>query len=159
MKLDRKAMHKQRLMTDKKLRCFRDATHSKPPRNGWLKTVRESLGMTAAQLAKRLGVSQPTVTQLESREKTGKATLEKLDEVARAMDCQLVYAILPKEKVSLQKLLERRAEEVVRRNLEGVSHSMGLEMQKLSPNEQKAQVKRLKQELVESLNSQIWDED
>lgn len=159
MKLDRKAMHKQRLMVDKKIRSTKDVANMSPPRNGWLKTVRESLGMTAAQLAKRLGVSQPTVTQLESREKTRKATLEKLDEAARAMDCQLVYAIIPKEMTSLQKLLEHRAEEVVRKNLEGISHSMGLEMQELSPNEQKAQIKRLKTELVESLSSQIWNED
>ncbi|MBS0312545.1 MAG: helix-turn-helix domain-containing protein, partial [Proteobacteria bacterium] len=40
---------------------------TRPPR-GWVKAIREALGMTSAQLAKRMGVSQPRVFTLEQAE-------------------------------------------------------------------------------------------
>ena len=42
-------------------------TLQRPPR-GWVKAIREALGMTTGQLARRLGVSQRAVVLLERSE-------------------------------------------------------------------------------------------
>src|ERR1700689_4095382 len=65
------------------------------PVRGWTKAVREALGMTTAQLAKRLGVKQPSVVALEQSEAKGTIELATLRRVAEALDCTLVYALVP----------------------------------------------------------------
>ena len=66
-----------------------------PPVRGWIKAIREALGMTTAQLAKRLGVRQPSVVALEQSEARGTIELATLRRVAEALDCTLVYALIP----------------------------------------------------------------
>ena len=57
------------------------------PNTGWIRAIRESLGMTAKQLAKRLGVSPPRITQLEADETEGRVTINTLRRSAEALDC------------------------------------------------------------------------
>lgn len=68
------------------------------PSNGWIRTVRESLGLSTTQTAKRLGVSQPRIIALERGEIKGSLTLQTLKKVARALDCTLVYALVPNQR-------------------------------------------------------------
>ena len=65
------------------------------PALGWVRAIRDSLGMTAAQFAARLGVSQPRVIALEKAEGKGRLTLQTLEKAAAALDCTLVYALVP----------------------------------------------------------------
>ena len=46
------------------------------PSRGWIRAIREALGMTTGQLAKRLGVHQPRVIELERGEATGNCTVK-----------------------------------------------------------------------------------
>ena len=59
------------------------------PPQGWLKTIREFLGMTTTQLAKRIGVSQPRVFAMEKNEKNIK--ISTMERIADALDCDFVY--------------------------------------------------------------------
>ena len=61
------------------------------PPHGWVKAIREALGMSAQKLADRMGVSRPRVAMIEKAEKTGATSLKTLRETAEAMDCVLVY--------------------------------------------------------------------
>ncbi len=61
------------------------------PHRGWVKAIREALGMTTAQFAQRMGVSQPRTTELEQAEIEDKITLGTLRRAAEAMNCTLVY--------------------------------------------------------------------
>jgi predicted DNA-binding mobile mystery protein A len=72
--------------------------------------------MTQAQLAKRLRISQPATIQLERSEGRGAITLATLERAARALDCQLVYALVPRK--SLESMAAERAEEVARQRLQ-----------------------------------------
>jgi predicted DNA-binding mobile mystery protein A len=65
-----------------------------PPR-GWIRAIREALGMSGAQLAARLGVTPPRVTVLERDEVAGAVSLKTLRQAAEALDCVLVYALVP----------------------------------------------------------------
>src|SRR5262245_27532719 len=68
---------------------------SRPPR-GWVRAIRDALGMSSRQLANRMGQSQPAVTKLERSEASGGARLDSLRRAADALDCDLVYALVPR---------------------------------------------------------------
>src|ERR1700689_487956 len=68
-----------------------------PPVRGWIKAIREALGMSSAQLAKRMGIKQPTLTEIEQSELRGTIQLTTLRRGAEAMECTLVYALVPKK--------------------------------------------------------------
>jgi predicted DNA-binding mobile mystery protein A len=110
----------------------------KPPPRGWIRAIREGLGMTAAQLAKRLGVAQATLSTLELSEARGTIQLDTLRRIAAAMNCTLVYALVPAE--PLEKIVQDRARSVASEQLQPIQHSMRLENQELTRNEQEKQL-------------------
>ncbi len=97
------------------------------PRGGWIRAIREALGMTAAQLARRIGVAQPTLTKLEQSEANERIQLDSLRRAAAALDCELVYALVPRR--PLQELVDTRRRLVVGREYARSAHSMALEDQ------------------------------
>jgi predicted DNA-binding mobile mystery protein A len=77
------------------------------PPYGWVRAIREALGMTPQRLATRMGVTRPRVNMLEKAELSGATTLKSLRQAAEAMDCVLVYAIVPR--TSLDEILREQA--------------------------------------------------
>lgn len=157
MKKQKHTLHKQRQVLNKKLERFFELKNLfvRPP-SGWVKVVRESLGLSTTQLAKRMNQAQSTVAELETREKKGNVSIEMLQKTAQAMDCELVYVILPKNK-SLDKILELRARRAAEKIIANVSHSMKMEDQEVSKQEKDAQIQSLAQELKEALDPRLWD--
>src|ERR1700722_6360580 len=84
-----------------------------PPVRGWIKAVREALGMTTAQLAARLRVKQPSIVDVEQSEARGSIELATLRRVAEALDCTLVYALVPNK--PLESTVRDRARAFMRR--------------------------------------------
>src|SRR5258708_19567944 len=80
---------------DERFRELGPITRYSPPVRGWIQAVREALGMTTAQLAKRLRVKQPSVVAFEQSEAKGTIELATLRRVAEALDCTLLYTPLP----------------------------------------------------------------
>ena len=109
---------------DDSLEAFRRASSIRRPGGGWLKAIREAIGMTKAQLAQRVQLSPSTVNSLERSEARGAITLESLERLARGMDCRVVYAIVPNGERSLEQLVRERAELVARGQHSRVSHTM-----------------------------------
>lgn len=100
---------------------------AKRPPKGWLRAIRDALGMTTAQFARRLGVSQPRIVKLEQAEIDGSVTLRSLERAAEALGCRVVYALVPHH--SLAETIDERERTVARRRLESVAHTMALENQ------------------------------
>jgi predicted DNA-binding mobile mystery protein A len=150
--VDREAARRQ---LDKRLSLLNTDALVRPPR-GWVKAIREALGMTTAQLAKRLGVSQPRVVGIEQAEAKGAITLDSLERAAHALDCRLVYALVPR--ISLDALVEERATRLASKRLESTRHTMALEAQALSTDDEAEQRKRLIRRLVEQAGSELWDD-
>jgi predicted DNA-binding mobile mystery protein A len=98
------------------------------PRKGWVRAIRDALGMTGAQLGKRLGVTAPAVAALERSEANGTVQLNTLRRAAEAMDCVVVYALIPR--TGLNAMVDARARDLARQALGRVSHSMTLEDQR-----------------------------
>lgn len=127
------------------------------PRGGWIRTLREALGLTALELSERAGVTRPAITQLEKAEQEGRITLNKLREVADALDCMLVYALVPRE--SLDAMLTRRARTVAEKRMERVWHSMLLEGQEISSEEKERQITDLVSELLSGTPRELWRDE
>lgn len=141
----RDARRRARQRLDARLAALPPATEYAPPRSGWVRAVREALGMSLADLGRRLDVTAPTVQALERSEQAGKAQLDTLRRAAEALDCTLVYAFVPNS--SLQHTLEQQAERVVTAQAAAAQHSMALENQacELSPAAHRALVDKLVQ--------------
>ena len=145
----------RRLQLMDSLRQYPSPLTAVPPPGGWLRTLREALGMTRTQLAARLAITPPSVLDLERSEARRRITLESLDRVAKAMGCRLVYAVVP-EDGSLEEIRERRAREVANTLLGSTSHSMKLEAQGVSDSERKRQRKMLIDTLLRGSPRKLW---
>ena len=99
------------------------------PMKGWIRAIRDAIGMTGAQLGKRLSMTAQGIVSLERSEANGTIQLNTLRRAAEAMDCVLIYALVPK--TSLTDMVNRRARETALRALGRVSHSMALEDQQV----------------------------
>jgi predicted DNA-binding mobile mystery protein A len=78
------------------------------PPKGWLRAIRDALGMTTKQFGHRLGVSRPRIIKLEKSEVDGTITLHTLQRTADGLGCRLVRALVP-EKPLAQTMHERAA--------------------------------------------------
>jgi predicted DNA-binding mobile mystery protein A len=105
-------------------------TYLTVPVKGWIRAIRDSLGMTGAQLAMRMGLAQSSINDLEKAEARGTIQLSSLKRAAEAMNCTLVYAIVPND--SLESILQRQARMVAREHLRPVHQTMLLENQAVS---------------------------
>jgi predicted DNA-binding mobile mystery protein A len=112
---------------DSKLGSLKNDRIMNQPEKGWVHEIRQALGMRASQLAKRLGVKQATESALERNEAKGSVSIKSLRKAADALDCDLVYAFLPRQ--SLEETVKRRIEHVARQRLGRVNQTMALEEQ------------------------------
>lgn len=126
------------------------------PQRGWMRTIRESFGMSAEQLARRVGVSRSTVQAMERREAGNNITLESLDKLAHGLGCRVVYAVIPEEGKTFSGVVLDRATALAREQLDKVSHTMELEAQGLSPEKKKRQLERLINEYLSGSLRKLW---
>ena len=141
---------------DDALEAFRPAASSRRPASGWIKAIREAIGMTKAQLAQRVHLSPSTVNTLERSEARGAITIESLEKLARGMDCRLVYAIVPNGERTLEQLVREQAELVARNQHSRVAHTMRLEEQGLEDKPEKRQLKRIVDALLSGSRRALW---
>jgi predicted DNA-binding mobile mystery protein A len=112
---------------DRALAPLRSANVPRPPK-GWIRAIREALGLSSAELAKRMKANRSLIVQQEKAEADDRITLKSLRAFANALDCDLVYAFVPRAG-DLEQLVEARARAAAKTNVLGVEHSMALENQ------------------------------
>lgn len=127
----------------------------KMPRQGWVKEIRSSLGMSMQDLADRLGVIKQRVDRIEKDEVQGAVTLKTLQDTAEAMNCELVYFFVPRGE-GLQKNLEEQARRAAKQIVKNTEHTMQLEEQGTSRQSQLQLVEALAQEMLLKEDRRIW---
>lgn len=137
------------------LRPYPSPETATAPRGGWVRALREALGMTQAQLGGRAGISRQSVQDFERAEAERRITLESLDRLARAMGCRMVYALVP-EGGTLDGLRERRALALAEAQLQPADHSMKLEAQGVTAPERERQRKLLADALLNGSPRKLW---
>lgn len=141
---------------DSRFATLRPLLKTQRPPKGWLRAVRDALGMTTKQLGRRLGVSQPRIVELEQSEANGTVTLNTLQRAAEALGCRLVYALVPEK--PLADTVRERAELLARRRQAAVEHTMRLEDQAVKDNRV---ARALHGQIIEDLlqrPARLWDE-
>lgn len=141
---------------DTQLKPLRDMEPLIRPGRGWIKAIREAIGMTTGQFARRLGVSQPRVAALEKAEADGVVTLKSLRQAAEALNCDFVYALVPRK--PLEQVVKDRARDVAERQLARTDQTMRLENQAVS----KAHMARARDELAAELlrsDRRLWADE
>jgi len=113
--------------------------------------------MSMAHMAARMGISQPAVSQMERREAEGAITLNLLSQAADALDCDVVYALVPRAG-SLTEAMETRARHLAGGTVGRVSHTMRLEDQAISERARREQVDDLVRELMDNPRT-LWTRD
>jgi predicted DNA-binding mobile mystery protein A len=115
------------------------------PRGGWLHAIRQALGLSRQHVATIARVNQQQIAFFETSEANDRITLRSLRRVAAAMDCELVYAIVPKTG-TLQDLADQRLRSEVSKNVLATEKSMALEGQGTGDLKEKIEdeVKRIK---------------
>lgn len=130
--------------------------HLQVPREGWIATVRKALGMSGAQLARRLGLTRARVSQMENAESRGSVTLKSMQAAAEAMNCRFVYAIIPASG-SMDTLLTDHARKKAEALVKRASQHMALENQALRQESHNQEIDRLTKELLENPPADFWE--
>ncbi|HTR77469.1 MAG TPA: mobile mystery protein A [Gemmatimonadaceae bacterium] len=139
---------------DARLDEFRPTHRFDRPVRGWVRAIRDALHMSTGQLAKRLKIKQPTVVAIEQSEMKGTIQLATLRRVAEALDCTLVYALVPNQ--TLERTVQERARMIARRHVLSVQHSMRLENQIVRSEDSEAHVEALARGISPR---RLWNED
>jgi predicted DNA-binding mobile mystery protein A len=140
---------------DKRFIAFAPLAYALRPEKGWIKAVREALGMTTAQLGKRLGVSQQRAAMVEKAEVDGSITLKSLEQAAQTLGCRVVYVLYPEE--PLTQTLCARAEAVADQQMRAVEQTMRLEDQSVADSNLRLETRdRLMEQLLKR-PARLWD--
>ena len=140
---------------DKRFLAFASLATALRPEKGWIKAVREALGMTTAQLGKRLDVSQQRAAMMEKAEADGSITLRSLEQAAESLGCRVVYVLYPEE--PLHTTMRARAEAIADKQMRSVEQTMRLEDQSVADIELRKDTRaRLVDELLKR-PARLWD--
>jgi predicted DNA-binding mobile mystery protein A len=127
------------------------------PGKGWIADIRESLGMTGRDFARRLGIGPSSAKRLEQSEAKRSVTLASLDRAAEALGCRVAYVLIPDR--PLEETVRDRAAAAVERLHAPVAHSMALEDQASDQPSTNDRREIMIDELISNLDPDLWRED
>ena len=125
------------------------------PKKGWIYTIRTALGLNLRQLAHLMEFDISRISKMEKEEIKDSLTLKSLREAANALECDLVYVLIPK--TSLEKTVKNRAEKIVSKQLKKSSHTMSLEKQELDEQQEKQLFNMEVERLCKETPKHLWE--
>ena len=148
-------LYKLRLsQVERAIEPFNTVKGASVPPGGWLRSIREALGRSLRAQAEIAGVAPVTVNKSERSEVEDRISLAQLRKLAAALDCELVYGLVPKK--PLHEMIEDRAELLAKQEILGVAHSMGLEDQRPSDTFIQRQIDERRKELLDGSWTRLW---
>jgi predicted DNA-binding mobile mystery protein A len=103
--------------------------HATAPARGWLRAVREAVGLTQSEVAARAGVKRQSYAQFENSEERGSISIASLRRAAESMDCELVYYVIPRMAVAPSFAGLAKIHDPMARHLSATEQSMRIEGQ------------------------------
>jgi predicted DNA-binding mobile mystery protein A len=136
----------------RKLEELRDFQKQANSVSSWINYIRDALGMSLSQLASRVGVAQSSLSGSIKLEQEGRITVHKLREIADAMECDLVYAFVPRK--SIEEILHEQSLKKTKQLMKETENHMALEDQRVTISEKE----RLNDLVEERMYSKyLWD--
>ncbi|CAN5730500.1 mobile mystery protein A [soil metagenome] len=152
--MDKKRLQVQQL--NSKMQSFQTLQKLPVPPIGWIRAVRSALGISLQQLAAKMNSSKQNIAMLERREKEGTISLKTLRDAANALNMDLVYGFVPKDG-SLEKLIDRKAEELAKKVVLRTSNTMKLENQQNSDERIQKAIEERTTSFKNELPKILWD--
>lgn len=141
---------------DRRFNQYASLSEIPRPKRGWIRAIRTALGMTSKQLANRMDVVPSRITAMERGEVEGSLTLSSLEKAAAALECSLVYVLVPH--TSLAGMVNIRAKEKANKLIDRVSHTMALEAQSVTAQELREDRDQLAEELIRKRLRDLWND-
>ncbi|OIP96371.1 hypothetical protein AUK40_05090 [Candidatus Wirthbacteria bacterium CG2_30_54_11] len=154
--MDTKTRKLARLQLDTTLKAFRPLKSIPVPGKGWIRAIRDVLGMSGRQLAHRMGTTKQAIDLIEQGEVSDAITFKSMQNAAEGLDCVFVYALVPK--ISLEETVLDQARQKAIQRLKRVDLTMLLENQSLSVQEKKKALNDAADDLLKVQNRTLWDE-
>ena len=126
------------------------------PPIGWIKAIRNGIGMSMEQLGKKLSITKQAVMDIEKREKEGAITIKSMQEIAKVIDMKFVYGFVPNAG-SLEQMIETRSLEMATKIVQRTSTSMKLEDQVNSKERIEKAIKERAAEILNKTPKILWD--
>lgn len=139
---------------DETLSRFKNVQGISPPPKGWIRAIREALGMTGKQLAERLNVRQPRIPILEKDEISGAVSMRTMRQAAEALDCVFVYALVPRS--TLENTIREQVRQIAIERMKRTTHTMILEDQQLQELERQKMLQSMTDDLVREMPKDLW---
>ncbi len=145
----------QRSQLDKRFAPLRRAILASP-KSGWIRTIRTALGMSATQLAKRVGVTPQSIQDYEEAEEAGTISVATLKKIATALECESHVVLIPRE--SLEAIIKRQALKSATKVVSHADAQMKLEAQGTGKGFKKNQIQELAGEIAKEMSRELWEE-
>ena len=152
--MGKKSLQIQQLNT--KMLAYASLQKATPPPTGWIKAIRNAIGMSMLQLGNRLSITKQSVQDIERREKDGSITIKALREAARALNMQLVYGFVPNDG-SLELLIERKAKELATQIVMRTNNTMKLEDQENTKQRIEKAIQERTTNIKTEMPKTLWD--
>ncbi|HVR91442.1 MAG TPA: mobile mystery protein A [Novosphingobium sp.] len=134
-----------------------DSVELARPRGGWVRAIRDALGMSTRQLASRMNVAHSRIAALEKAETTGATTLKSLREAAEALGCEFVYAFVPTKPLGI--LVRDRARQKAHAQFASIAQGMLLENQSLTAAQKDEEIERLTDQILAEPIRRLWEDE
>ncbi|MCD4655809.1 mobile mystery protein A [bacterium] len=144
-----------RQQLDSTLKKFRLLLYVSAPHKGWIRAIRDALGMSGRQLGDRVGVTKQRTAHIEKQELSGAVTINTMHKMAESLDCVFVYCLVPR--ISLEDTVRRQAKQFAAKRLARVSQTMNLEAQSLTAKENEKVLVEMTEEFINKYPSGLWD--
>ncbi len=128
----------------------------KMPTEGWIRTLRKSLGITQTQLAQKLNITKQSMASIENSEREGTITLSTLKKVAEVLNCDIQLGLIPRK--SLEEIIVQRAWEKAKAIVSRTALHMNLEAQGSNAEFQERQIKELAEEFIRHPDKHLWED-
>ena len=149
---DKRAIREQ---LDKKVEPLKIFAASGMPKQGWIKAMRDALGLSARQLGKKVGLDQSRISRLEAAEKDGNLKLSSLQKISNGLGMKFVYGFVPAE--PLEEMVKAQAKRIALKKLKQLNNTMRLEKQELSGDEQKKALGDMIEKICVDQPKDFWE--
>ena len=149
---DKKLIRKQ---LDKKLEKLKPLLKMAVPSGGWINAIREGLGMTLEDLGSRVDLDRARVYRIEQAEVKGDVKLSTLKKMADGLGLTFVYGFVPEQ--DLETIVRQQALKIAKKRMNRIDHSMKLESQGVSGEEQEEALNDLVDKLLIEKPKNFWD--
>lgn len=136
----------RRAQIDSALSQTREALLPIPPKGGWIRAIREAMGLSLQDLADKLGISKTAAVHIEKSEANDRITLARLRSAAAALNCRVHIIVLPE--IPLTEAAEAQAVKQAMEIVSRANHTMALEDQAVYSTSDESLIAETAQEIL-----------